>query len=159
MKWLKRILAVVASLLVIAVAGLWLVGLRPGHGRNSASVDIDRPAAQVFRYLTDDALVQKWVGGLVEIRHLSPGAQGTGDRLRLAVVLGNERTDMEMTITRFEANRWIDFTIVSVGDTSAGFFESGGYQLEEQNGRTHLTLAAQSEYHGFLPRLFEPLIT
>ncbi len=44
-------------------------------------------------------------------------------------------------------------------DPSKGSIEKGGYELAEQNGRTRLTLSAQSEYTGFLPRLFEPLIT
>lgn len=159
MKWVWRILAGVVALGLFAVLGLYLAGFRKGHGRNSATVEIDRPAAQVFRYMTNDDLVRRWVSGLEEIRHLTPGNNGAGARLWMAEVYEGQRVEMEFTITRFEPNRRLEFTVVSLGDSSAGFRETGGYTLEEQGGRTRLTLAATSEYHGFLPRLMEPFIT
>ena len=75
MKWVWRILGGIVALLVVCVAGLWLAGLRPGHGHHSASVEINRPAAQVWRYLTADDLVKKWISGLEVIRHDSPASK------------------------------------------------------------------------------------
>ena len=69
-----------------------------------------------------------------------------------------QRVEMEFTITRFEPNRRLQFTVVCQGDSSGGFRATGGITLEEQGGRTRLTLVASSEYHGFLLRLMEPFI-
>jgi len=159
MKWVWRILGGIAALAVVCVGGLWLAGLRPGHGHNSATVEINRPAAQVWRYLTTDDLTKKWVGGLEVIRHDTPGVQGTGEKLYLVETYEGERVEMEMTMGRVEAPHVMEFTIVALGDPSNGFTEKGGYALEERDGKTRLTLAATSEYEGFLPRLIEPLIT
>jgi len=63
MKWVWRILGVLAALCVLPFVGLWLAGMRPGHGHVVAEVVIDRPAAQVFRWLMDDDLAKKWIGG------------------------------------------------------------------------------------------------
>jgi hypothetical protein len=59
MKWVIRILAGLAGLMLLAIAILWLAGFRSGHDHIAAEVQIDCPAPQVFRYLTDDDLVKK----------------------------------------------------------------------------------------------------
>jgi hypothetical protein len=84
MKWVWRILGVLAALCVLPFVGLWLAGMRPGHGHVVAEVVIDRPAAQVFRWLMDDDLAKKWIGGLEEIREVSAPAGGgeVGKKLR-----------------------------------------------------------------------------
>lgn len=159
MKWLRRILGAVVGLIALAAMALYLAGFRSGHGRNSVTVEIARPPAQVFRYLTDDELVKRWVGGLVEIKHLNESVPGVGARMHMVEVYREERVPMEMEITGFDANRGIKFRINSAGDPSDGFTEAGEYLLEPTGTGTRLTLSATSEYHGFLPRLFEPLIT
>ncbi|MGB0035910.1 MAG: SRPBCC family protein [Candidatus Acidiferrales bacterium] len=159
MKWVLRILGAVVGLIVLAVLALYLAGFRRGHGRNSVTVEIARPPAQVFRYLTDDELVKRWVGGLVEIKHLNADVPGVGARMHMVEEYKGESVPMDMEITGFEANRAIKFRIISAGDPSEGFTEAGEYVLEPTGTGTRLTLSATSEYQGFLPRLFEPLIT
>lgn len=159
MKWVWRILAGIVGLIVLAIACLWLAGFRDGAGKNSATVEIDRPAAQVWRYLNDDELVKKWVSGLSEIRHLNPETRGVGARFILAEVMGNERTEMEMEVTAFEPHRRIAFRIYSLPGASPGFSETGEYVLEEQAGRTRLTLSGESKYFPFFIQLLEPVIT
>jgi uncharacterized protein YndB with AHSA1/START domain len=159
MKWVWRTLGTIIALVVLCVAGLWLAGMRPGHGYGSGSVEINRPAAQVWRYLTDDELLKKWISGLTEIRHISPGVTGPGEKLRLAERYGSETVEMEMTMGRVEAPHLMEFTLEGLGDPSNGFTEQAKYTLEEKDGKTRVTLSAQTEYHGFLIRLLEPLIT
>jgi len=82
-KWIWRILDGICALVVLCATGLWLYGLRPSHGRNSATIEISRPAAQVWRCITTDELTKKWVSGLEEIRHLTPGVTGAAEKLAL----------------------------------------------------------------------------
>jgi len=161
MKWVIRILIGLISLLVLAVAALWLAGFRSGHDRIVAEVEIDRPAAQVFRYLTDDDLVKKWIGGLVELKQIATPADGSevGKKFRIGEVYKDERVDMEMTVTGYEKNRRLSLNIASLGDPNNGFTETGDYTLAEENGKTLLRFEVSTKYTGFLPRLFEPLIT
>ena len=159
MKWLLRTVVAVMGLVATVVVVLFLVGLRPSHGKNSATVEINRPAWQVWRCITEDELLKKWVSGLVEIQSSTPGKPGVGTKLRLAVIYEGQRTEMELTLTSYEPNKWMGFAMKSLGDPSNGFTENGEYALVERDGRTRLTLSAQSQYYGFLPRLCEPLIT
>jgi len=159
MKWVRRILIWIVAVVVLVVLGLWLAGFRKGAGINSATIDINRPPAQVWRYLTNDDLVKKWVSGLTEIRHLTPGVEGVGNRFEMTVVMDGERTDMEMEITAFVPNRQIGFKVKSIGHPSMGFTETGEYAIVEQDRNTLLTLTGRSRYFPFWLQLLEPLIT
>lgn len=159
MKRIKKFLKMLVLLAVVAVLGLYLYGFRPGAGVNSATIEINRPPAQVWRYLTNDDLVKSWVSGLEVIRHENPPTQGVGARYYMEVRNQDELAKMLMTITAFDPPRRIAFTLESAGDSSSGFTETGEYTLHDVYGRTQLMLSALTNYHGILPRLMEPFIT
>jgi uncharacterized protein YndB with AHSA1/START domain len=161
MKWLVRILAGLIGLFVLLIAALWLWGLRTGHDVILAEVLIDRPAPQVFRYLADDDLVKKWIGGLVEIKNISipPDGSQVGRKFHIGELYKDQRVDMELTVTRYEKDRALSIYITSLGDPNNGFTETGDYTLAEENGSTRLRFEVHTKYVGFFPRLFEPLIT
>jgi len=161
MKWVLRILGGLVGLCVLAVGGLWLAGMRPGHGKIIAQVVIERPAPQVFLWLTDDERVKKWIGGLTEIRQVSASADSSevGRKFRLVEYYNGERVEMEMDVTKFEKDRALSILVSSVGDPNDGFTETGDYTLSEQDGKTRLRFEVRTKYTGFVLRLMEPLIT
>jgi len=161
MKWVLWILGGLIALCVLAIGGLWLAGMRPGHGHVVAEIVIERPAPQVFLWLTDDERVKKWIGGLTEIRQVSAPAGGSevGKKFKLVEYYNGQRADMEMEITKYEKDRAISILVVSVGDPNNGFSETGDYTLTEENGKTRLRFVVQTQYTGFVLRLLEPLIT
>ena len=158
MKWVWRILGGIAALLLLCVAGLWLAGMRPNRGYNYGSVEINRPAAQVWRYLMDDELVKKWTG-LDEIRHMTPGVTGAGEKLIVKERYQGQTVEMEMTVVRVEPPHIMEFTLAGLGAPSDRFDERAAYVLEETGGRTRVSLSGKTEYYGTLARLMEPLIT
>jgi uncharacterized protein YndB with AHSA1/START domain len=161
MKCVVRILGGLVALLVLCVAGLWLAGMRPGHGHVVAEIAIDRPAADVFRWLAEDERVKKWVGGLTEIRQVSVPAGGgeVGRKFRMVEYYNAQRVEMEMDVTKYEKDRALSILVSSVGDPNNGFTETGDYTLSEQNGKTRLRFDIQTKYSGFVLRLLEPMIT
>jgi uncharacterized protein YndB with AHSA1/START domain len=161
MKWIAWILGGLVGLLVLCVAGLWLAGMRPGHGHVVAEIVVDRPAPQVFRWLAEDDRVKKWVGGLTEIRQVSAPASGgeVGKKYRIVEYYNGQRADMEMEVTKYEKDRALSLLISSVGDPNNAFSETGDYTLSEQNGKTRLRFEVQTKYSGFVLRLLEPMIT
>ncbi len=161
MKWLTRTIGSALGLIVTLVLGLWLAGMRPGHGHVVMETEIARPAPQVFRWITQEDLLKKWIGGLTEIERVAPGENGReiGARYRITVVLGQERTPMGMKITRLEPDRDLEILVWSEGDPKNGFNETAEYTLREHEGKTNLRFEVQTSYYGFTPRLFEPVIT
>jgi uncharacterized protein YndB with AHSA1/START domain len=161
MKWIVRILLGIVLLILLLVAALWLFSLRANHGYVAAQVEINRPPAQVFRWLTDDELVKRWIGGLAEIRDLSgtPDGPELGKKFFVSEVYEGTRVNMQMTVTRFEKDRALSVYIASLDDPRNGFTETGDYTLTDENGKTLLRFDVHTQYFGFLTRLLEPVIT
>ncbi|HVS88285.1 MAG TPA: SRPBCC family protein [Candidatus Acidoferrum sp.] len=161
MKWAARILAGLVAVVVLAVLALLIAGKRPNHGHIVREVAIDRPAAQVFRWITTHDLLKKWIGGLIEPRPESSPAEGSevGRKFRIVETYKGERVDMEMEVMKFERDRDLLIRVASVGDLNNGFVETAEYRLTEADGKTRIRMEAQTDYYGYIPRLFEPLIT
>jgi uncharacterized protein YndB with AHSA1/START domain len=158
MRWLLRIVGVLAVLAALVVITLAVAGERAGAGKSSATVEINRPPAQVFRHITNDQLAKRWVSGLVEMTPTPTGLHAR-DRLKIAVELNGRRTEMQIIITAIEPNRRLTFTLNSWGASSSNFREKFEYLLTEEDGRTRLRLSGDAEYFGVLDRLMEPFLT
>jgi len=159
MKWLARILLALVALLLLGVLGLFLAGKREGAGFHQATVEIARPPEQVWRYLTEPALNQKWRSGILEVTPLTEGGLRVGARERVLVSVGEGETMVvEDEITRVEAPHRLELTLKSGPGSDVSFVEQVAYTLEEQGGGTKLTFTGRSEFSG-VAALFEPIIT
>jgi uncharacterized protein YndB with AHSA1/START domain len=154
-------LASLVGLVILGLAALWLYGLRADAGHSSGEIVIDRPPAQVFRSLTDDNRLKQWIGGLSDIREISapPNGGEVGRKSRMTESYAGQSVQMEMVVTKFEQDRAISISVSSVDDPSNGFTETADYTLIDLGGKTRLRLDGKAKYSGFVPRLFEPIIT
>ncbi|GEM_PF-6480497 len=151
MKWVWLILGGLIGVLVLAVLGLWAAGFRKSTGKVTASVEVNRPVAHVWRYLTDDAKVKSWVGGLLEIRPEAGTPSGVGWRARMVVAMGKQRFEGDWETTAFEEHKRIGFVMKSPPSAGDGFVETGDYHVEESGGRTRVTLATTLPVRGLVP--------
>jgi len=159
MQWLKKILLTVVLILFLAVVGLWAVGQRSDRGHFNISILIDRPITDVYNALINPDMTKKWVSGLVEIKRLTPGDTHVGTKLVLVEHVDRLLVTMEEEITDLQPPHLVKYTTIGQGEPSTRFTEYGQYQLKEVDGMTQFTLDSQIEYHGFLYRLIEPLLT
>src|SRR5215217_6572984 len=72
MKWVLRFLAAIAALLAVCVVVLLILGNLPGADTLHTTLEIAKPPADVWPYLTEGDKVKKWVSWLVEVREVSP---------------------------------------------------------------------------------------
>lgn len=160
MKWLKRGFTGVLIFLVLAVFGLWIVGMRSDRGHFEISIIINRPISVVYAALTNPDITKRWVSGIVEIKRLTP-EQDTkiGTKLLLIEYVDGLRVAMEEEITVLHPPYLVKYTTIGQGAPSTRFTEYGQYQLEEMQGMTKFTMNSQIEYHGWLYSLLEPIIT
>src|SRR4051812_8627783 len=105
MDWAKRVVLFFVAIVLLVSCGLWAAGLRAGAAKNAIVVEINRPAAQVFPWLLEPDKLKQWVGGTTEMAQLTPGPIGVGTRTRDVVVLGSDKTVMNVEITAMEPNR------------------------------------------------------
>ena len=163
MKWIVRIGVITVGIPSLAIGLLMLARFRPGRGHIHAEIEINRPAAQVFRWISREDLIRQWVGGLSEITPILAAAAGRENGRRFRMIEfdkeENARIEMEMTITEYVPGEKLGVQIRSVGDPGEGFFENAEYRLSPAPGGTDLTFEIQTDYYGRLPRAFEPMIT
>lgn len=151
---LLGLLSLAVALIVIGVVVLLALGKRDEAGRNTATIQIERPPAQVFPWVTEPDRLQQWIGGLVESAPLTAEGLKVGARSREVVVVGNTRHEMETTITDLESPSRL---VVEI--KAEGFKVDARYDLVESGGGTFLSYACISRYEHPLARLMEPLVT
>jgi len=159
MRWLLRILVVLAVVAAVVVLGLAIFGVREGAGRSSAAVEINRPASQVFHHITDDQLVKRWVAGLIGLTHIPQAGLKVRDRLTAVIVEDDRRIEVQLIVTAVEPNRHLKFTVNSSGDPTLGFRGECEGVLTETDGHTRLSLSAEMQYFGIFTRVIEPFKT
>jgi carbon monoxide dehydrogenase subunit G len=159
MKWLLRIGGALVALIVLAIVVLKLMGMRTDAGRIRHTVEIDRPPAQVFRWLNEPERVKQWISWLVEIRPVQ-GAPTSGVGAKDVFVMDDpnmkQKVELESEVTAFEPDRKISVKI----HAAMGFSGDLDYILTPVGeGRTRLEYDGRYQYHHWMASLFEPLVT
>jgi Polyketide cyclase / dehydrase and lipid transport len=119
----------------------------------SVSIEVERPAAEVFNYATDPTKFHEWQQGVVSGSMDNTGAPAVGDRCRTTRRIGGSERPATSELIRLEpprawAVRGIDGPIRAQVDLSV---ES----LTDQ--RSRLTIAVDFEGHG-IGKVLVPLV-
>jgi uncharacterized protein YndB with AHSA1/START domain len=124
--------------------------------KTMATVMVDRPVEEVWRFVTDVEKMTKYDPDLLETRVTSPGPIGVGTTSMSKRSDGGTYT---FRVLEFEPNRrfFIEFT----SEKGRGAPLRGtkmGYVLEPMGGKTKLTPAWDVKLHGFY-RLMGPMVS
>jgi uncharacterized protein YndB with AHSA1/START domain len=115
------------------------------------TVEIARPADDVFALLVDVERVPEWQASAVESRADVPLAEGVRIHERRHFLGHDEETELE--VTAFEPNRRLALRTLK-GPVRLKI----DHLLEEQDGRTQLHVTAEGKPRGLL-RLASPAVT
>jgi uncharacterized protein YndB with AHSA1/START domain len=107
------------------------------------TVEIARPPAEVFAWLTDPENLRSWQETLVELRQVSNGPIGVGTRLVEVRSFLGKRVESELEVTAYEPDRRLDLRTVS-GPIS---FEVS-HTLDATPGGTRLHVEGEAERGG-----------
>ena len=118
--------------------------------RVDAEVVINRPASEVFSYLTDPEKAPEWQSSLIEARAEGPMQVGT-KVTEVRKFLGR-RMESTLEVTEYEPDRKFSLRILS-GPVP---FEAE-HTLESEDGRTRLKWVGTGEPGGCF-KLAEPLV-
>ena len=119
----------------------------------SVSIEVERPAAEVFSYATDPAKFHEWQQGVVSGSMESKGSPAVGDHCRTTRRIGGSERPATSELVRLEpprawAVRGIDGPIRAQVDLSVE-------PLTDQ--RSRLTIAVDFEGHG-IGKVLVPLV-
>ena len=158
MKWIARALGVVLAIVVLAVVVLLVMGRRQGAGEIIETVEINRPPAVVWPWVTQPEKQVRWISGLVEIRPQNQ-LKGVGAK-EIWVMHDPKQGDRKMEIMG-EVTEVNEPRSVAVKVWSDGLFDgTARYDLEDLgNGRTRMKSSGKYRYSQAFVRLLEPMIT
>ncbi|WP_068279255.1 SRPBCC family protein [Aldersonia kunmingensis] len=122
-------------------------------GRFEATVDIDRPIAEVFEFLAAGVNDKKFSPRVQEITKATDGPPGVGTVFVSTVKDAGMTTKREFEYTEFTAPTKIRWAERSKNQVTAAF---GGYDLEPSATGTRVTIFNDLEGHGF-GKLLAPL--
>lgn len=146
-----------AALVVLSVAVLWAMSLRPDAGVTRAVVQIDRPQAAIWRWIEEPDRFAKWVDWVVKVE--DDGDPRVGARRRVVVRdpnMGNQELDLFFVTTHRTPPQLLRARVSS----PIGFDGTTEYRLEDMGrGRTRLTITGRFQYTKWLFQLMEPIIT
>ncbi len=159
MKWLAIVFGGVAGLALLAVVVLLALSFRPGAGRITGTVVVDRPPSEVWPWIVEADRLLEWVGWLVEVEVLTPGVEGVGSRVRWVMIdptLNNRRVEIEGEVMEWEPGRLSTMSL----DSPGMFTGEGRYELVEvEGGRTRVEYESRFRMGAPVGRLLEPVVT
>ncbi len=120
--------------------------------RIEESVEIRRPANDMFAYTTDAKNWPKWQSTIPEAEQTSPGPVGVGTTFKGTIRMMGLGMKWTARATEFEANRRFGKTI------SCGSITNEQHNTyESMDGGTRFTIAYDMEVAGLM-KLFSPMI-
>jgi uncharacterized membrane protein len=117
------------------------------------SIVIDRPAQEVFAYVSDHTNAPRWQRGLLEVRRETEGPIGVGTRHTLVRAFMGRRMEASNEFTQYEPNRLVSFKVTADSVAAQGWY----VVAPEGSGHTKLTSRIEMQPSG-LTRLAQPLM-
>lgn len=121
------------------------------------SILINRPADQVWTFMTKPANAKHWMSGVIEAQAISSGSMVAALKTRKVQRFWGFLTDMIYETTEYEPNKKIAYKTLS-GTMSGLLSYEASITLEFAKGGTKLIYRGQGSLHGFL-KPAEPLFT
>lgn len=119
--------------------------------RIQASVTVNRPLEEVFRFMTDNQNALQWQSGLLEAR-VTNDVMGVGKTWVDVVQVLGQRVEIASELTEFEPLRTVGFK-----STSGPIPLEGRYAFEPEGTGTKVIFVMQGEAGGFF-KLAEPVV-
>jgi carbon monoxide dehydrogenase subunit G len=120
--------------------------------RFELSLEIARPAHEVWEYLIDPENVPDWQASAASSHQLSDGPMGVGTHLQDERRFLGRRARSEVEVTEFEPERL--FTLHGI---SGPVRFTVRHRLEDRGGHTHLAIEAEADPSG-IGRLMRPMV-
>ena len=114
------------------------------------SIDVDRPPAEVFAYLTDATSLPQWQSSAVEARW--EGEKAPGAHVKEVRKFLGRRMESELEVTEYDPDRRFALKVLS-GPVPF----SVQHTLEPRDGGTRLMFVGEGEPGGFF-KLAEPIV-
>ena len=157
MGFLVRVLKVLLALVLASVVVLWFAAHRGDRGYIEVEVAIDRPAPMVFRWITSDQLLRRWISDLVKLEKTgSAGLAQANDVYRIDEFIAQRRVGFDARVIRATPNQEL---ALAVTESGGGYTATADFKVFPNGDYTRLVLTSRSELRSFGDQIIEPILT
>jgi len=136
---------------------LWFASRRGDRGSINEEVTIARPPAVVFRWISSEDLVRRWVSDLIEFKRASASVKVPD--FHMVQLINGHRTDMAVKIVRVVPSQELGLQISSGDRSKDGFYGEAEFQLFGAADYTRLIFHSHTNFVRQSDRVWEPVLT
>jgi uncharacterized protein YndB with AHSA1/START domain len=160
MGFLVRVLKILMVLVLLSVVVLWFAAHRGDRGYIEFEVTIDRPAPTVFRWITTDELLRRWISDLVRLEKTGPsGPSQPNSVYRLDEFIATRRVAFDVKVVRAIPNQELELAVKPTDESSGGYVATADFKLFPSGDYTRLVFTSQSNFQSFGDQMIEPILT
>jgi len=161
MSLLTRALKFLTVLLLLAAVVLWFAARRGDRGYFEEEVSIDRTAPVVYRWITTDELLRRWISDVTKLERTS-GAGPTvqaNSVYRLDQFIATHHMSLNARIIRVIPNQELELSVRSAAESAEGFVGDVKFKLLPNGDYTRLVFSSQTKFQSLGDQIFEPILT
>jgi uncharacterized protein YndB with AHSA1/START domain len=161
MGFLTRALKFLGVLLLLAAVVLWFAARRGDRGYFEEEVTIDRAAPVVYRWITTDELLRRWISDVTKLERIpstGPAAQ-TNYAYRLDQSIGTYQVSMNVRIIRAIPNQELELSVRPATESADSFLGNVKFKLLADGEYTRLLFSSQTKFESVDDQIFEPILT
>ena len=160
MGFIVRALKILLVLVLLCVVVLWFAARRGDRGYIAQEVTIDRPAGLVFRWITTDDLLRRWISDLVKLERMGPaGPAQPSNVYRIDEFIAKRRVVFEVKVIRTIPNQELELAVKSVVGSTDSFTGTAHFKLFPNGDYTKVEFTSQTDFQSLGGQIVEPILT
>jgi uncharacterized protein YndB with AHSA1/START domain len=160
MGFLVRALRILLVLVLLCAVVLWFAARRGDRGYIELEVTIDRPAPVVFRWITSDELLRRWISDLVKLEKTGPsGAAQPNNVYRIDEFILKRRVVFDARVIRTIPNQEIEWAVKPADESSGGYIATADFKLFPNGDYTRIVFTSQANFLSLGDQMIEPILT
>jgi uncharacterized protein YndB with AHSA1/START domain len=160
MGFLVRALKILLALVLLCGVVLWFAARRGDRGYIAQEVTIDRPAPMVYRWITTDDLLRRWISDLVKLEKTGPAGPAQPSNLyRIDEFIAKRRVVFEVKVIRTIPNQELELAVKSAAGSTDSFTGTAHFKLFSNGYYTKLEFTSQTDFQSLGDQIVEPILT
>ena len=161
MGFLVRTLKFLVVLVLSAAVVLWFAARRGDRGYIEEEISIDRGAPVVFRWITTDELLRRWISDLIKLeRSGSAGAAAqVSSGYRLEEYVAGRPVAFDVKIIRTIPNQELDLLLKPSDGSASSYISDANFKLFPDGDFTRVEFTSQTKFYSLSDQIFEPILT
>jgi len=160
MDFLVRALKILLVLVLLCMVVLWFASRRGDRGYIAQEVTIDRPAPMVFRWITTDDLLRRWISDLVKLEKTGPaGPAQPSNVYRIDEFIAKRRVVFEVKVIRTIPNQELELAVNSAVGSTDSYTGTAHFKLFPNGDYTKVEFTSQTDFQSLGDQIIEPILT